>query len=126
MPRKSKSKLALVLQSTSSGQPLAGVGSGVGLEFIKAYFPESQKVIRIASAYFTLLGYKLGRKYVASSVQFQVLVGREEGRNVQATVIDEITADLGQCDTDLWETIFELVDLRWAIRMEMRRLLSLV
>ncbi len=110
MPRKSKSKLALVLQSTPSGQPVAGVGSGVGLEFIKAYFPESQKVIRIASAYFTLLGYKLGRKYVASSVQFQVLVGREEGRNVQATVIDEITADLGQCDTDLWETVFELVD----------------
>jgi phosphatidylserine/phosphatidylglycerophosphate/cardiolipin synthase-like enzyme len=46
---------------------------------------------------------------VASSVQFQVLVGREEGRNVQATVIDEITADLGHCDTDLWETVFELV-----------------
>lgn len=110
MPRKSKSKLALVLQSNPDGQPIAGVGSGVGLEFIKAYFPEAQNIIRIASAYFSLVGYKLGRKYVASEVQFQILVGQEEGKDVRATVIDEITADLGQCDTDLWRTVFELVE----------------
>ena len=110
MPRKSKSKLALVLQSNPDGQPIAGVGSGVGLEFIKAYFPEAQNIIRIASAYFSLVGYKLGRKYVASQVQFQILVGQEEGKDVRATIIDEITADLGQCDTDLWRTVFELVE----------------
>ncbi|MGV0108036.1 hypothetical protein NSTCB13_06950 [Nostoc sp. DSM 114160] len=75
MPRKSKSKLALVLQSNPDGQPIAGVGSGVGLEFIKTYFPEAENTIRIASAYFSLVGYKLGRKYVASEVQFQILVG---------------------------------------------------
>ncbi|MEH1840000.1 MAG: helicase-related protein [Nostoc sp.] len=110
MPRKSKSKLALVLQSNPDGQPIAGVGSGVGLEFIKAYFPEAENTIRIASAYFSLVGYKLGRKYVASEVQFQILVGREDGKHVRATVIDEIMADLGQCDTDLWRTVFELVE----------------
>lgn len=109
MPRKSKSKLGLVLQPNSSGQPISGVGSGVGLEFIKAYFPEAQNIIRVASAYFTLPGYKLGRKYVVPDVRFHILVGKEEGRNVRATVIDEIVADLGQCETDLWDTVFELV-----------------
>ncbi|ALF54071.1 hypothetical protein ACX27_16445 [Nostoc piscinale CENA21] len=110
MPRKPKPKLALDLQYNPDGSPIAGVGPGVGLEFIKAYFPEAQNIIRIASAYFSLLGYKLGRKYVASDVQFQILVGREEGRHVRATVIDEIMADLAQCDTDLWKTVFELVE----------------
>ncbi|WP_250121352.1 hypothetical protein [Chroococcidiopsis sp. CCMEE 29] len=51
MPRQSKSKLALVSQFDHSGQLISGVGSGVGLEFIKAYFPEAQNVIRLASAY---------------------------------------------------------------------------
>lgn len=110
MPRKSKSKLALVSQFDHSGQLISGVGSGVGLEFIKSYFPEAQNVIRVASAYFTLRGYKLGRQYVAPEVQFHILVGKEEGRNVHAAVIDEILADLGQCETDLWETVFELVE----------------
>lgn len=109
MPRKSKSKLALAVHSTPTGKLIAGVGSGIGLEFIKAYFPEARSIVRIASAYFTLRGYKLGRKYVRQSVQFRILVGREEGRNVYTTVIDEIVADLGQCETDLWDTVFELV-----------------
>lgn len=109
MPRKSKSKLDLVLQTTPRGQIISGVGSGVGLEFIKAYFPVAKHVIRIASAYFTLKGYKLGRQYVSPNVQFNILVGKEEGINVRDTVIEEIVADLGQCETDLWETVFELV-----------------
>ncbi len=84
MPRKLKSKLALVSQFDHGGQLISGVGSGVGLEFIKTYFPEAQNVIRVASAYFTLRGYKLGREYVAPEVQFHILVGKEEGRKVHA------------------------------------------
>lgn len=110
MPRKSKSRLDLVLQVDCNSQPVSGVGSGVGLEFVKTYFSEAQDVIRIASAYFTLRGYKLGREYIAPEVQFHILVGKEEGRNVQSTVIDEIVSDLGQCETELWETVFELVE----------------
>jgi phosphatidylserine/phosphatidylglycerophosphate/cardiolipin synthase-like enzyme len=110
MPRKSKSRLDLVLQVDRNNQPISGVGSGVGLEFVKTYFPEAQDVIRIASAYFTLPGYKLGREHIAPKVQFHILVGKEEGKNVQSTVIDEIVADLGQCETELWETVFELVE----------------
>jgi PLD-like domain/Type III restriction enzyme, res subunit len=110
MTRKSKSKLALVLQVDRNGQPISGVGSGVGLEFVKTYFPEAQDVIRVASAYFTLRGYKVGREHIVPEVQFRILVGKEEGRNVQSTVIDEIVSDLGQCETELWETVFELVE----------------
>ncbi len=64
----------------------------------------------VGGCQFTLRGYKLGREYVAPEVQFHILVGKEEGRNVHAAVIDEIVADLGQCETDLWETVFELVE----------------
>jgi superfamily II DNA or RNA helicase len=110
MPRKSKSRLSLVLQANRNGQPISGVGSGVGIEFIKTYFPQAQSIIRIASAYFTLRGYKLGREHIAQEVQFHILVGKEEGRNVQSTIIDEILADLGQCETELWGTVFELVE----------------
>lgn len=105
-----RAKVALVLQFGSDNKPTSGVGPGVGLEFIKAYFPEAQHTIRIASAYFRLAGHKLGRKYISPDVKFQILVGREEGQNVQATVIEEITADLGQCETALWNTVFDLVE----------------
>lgn len=105
-----KPRASLALRDDSDGKLISGVGPGVGREFIKTYFPEAQRVIRIASAYFTLTGYKQGRKHISSSVQFQVLVGREEGGNVKATVIDEILKDLGQCETNLWETVFELVE----------------
>jgi superfamily II DNA or RNA helicase len=37
-------------------------------------------------------------------------VGKEEDKNVQSTVINEIVSDLGQCETELWETVFELVE----------------
>ena len=105
-----KNKVALTLQYNSEEKPLSGVGPGVGHEFIKAYFPEARNSIRIASAYFTLRGYKLGRESTGADVQIQILVGREEGENVQTAVIDEILSDLGQCETDLWKTVFELVE----------------
>jgi superfamily II DNA or RNA helicase len=105
-----RTKVTLTLQRDAVGKPISGVGPGVGREFTKSYFPEAQHVVRIASAYFTLTGYKQGRKHISSNVQFQVLVGREEGQNVKATVIDEILRDLGQCSTDLWSTVYDLVE----------------
>lgn len=106
----SKNKVSLALQHHADGKLLSGVGPGVGFEFIKAYFPEAHYSIRIASAYFTLTGYKLGRQSISPDVQFKILVGREEGEYVRTAVIDEILADLGRCETDLWETVFDLVE----------------
>lgn len=103
-------KAPLTLHYNSEQKLLSGVGPGIGYEFIKAYFPQAQRVIRIASAYFTLTGYKLGRQSLAPDVQFKVLVGREEGKHVQTAVIEEILEDLGQCETDIWETVFDLVE----------------
>lgn len=47
-----RAKVALVLQFGSDNKPISGVGPGVGLEFVKAYFPEAQHTIRIASLSF--------------------------------------------------------------------------
>mgnify|MGYP007082094612 CR=1 FL=1 len=52
-----------IIQYDSTDKPISGVGPGAPLVFVKAYFPEAQQVIRIASAFFTLSGYQLGRKY---------------------------------------------------------------
>jgi len=93
----------------ADGLPLSAVGPRAPYQFVKAYFPEAEQIIRIASAYFTLSGYKLGRKHVAEAVQFRILVGKEDGRNVRLAVLDETWDDLQRCDTDLWQTVDELV-----------------
>lgn len=105
-----KYKLNLSLQLSPVDRPLSGVGPGVGLEFAKAYFPDAQEVIRIASAYFTLTGYKAAKGFISPNTQIRILVGREEGTNVQSTVVHEIAAEFRQCETDLWETVFELIE----------------
>lgn len=99
-----------VINRDNTGRPISGVGPGAPLEFVKAYFPEARQIIRIASAFFTLSGYQLGRKYASPNVQFCILVGKEEGKNVAATVLQEILDDLGRCETDLWATVAELVE----------------
>ncbi len=91
------------------GRPLSGVGPRAPYQFVKVYFPEAELIVRIASAYFTLSGYKLGRKHIAEEVQFRILVGKEDGRNVRQAILDEIWEDLQRCDTDLWQTVDELV-----------------
>jgi superfamily II DNA or RNA helicase len=106
-------KLSLSLQFDSNNNPLSGVGPGVGLAFIKAYFPKAQYIIRIASAYFTLKGFKISRDFIAPKTQLQILVGREEGLNVQKTIktiIHEIIGDFGNCEEDLYEAIADLKD----------------
>lgn len=104
-----KSKLPLKLQLNSDNLPLSGVGPKVGFEFIKAYFPEAQSTIKIASAYFTLKGYKIGKDFISPKTQLQVLVGREEGVHVHDALIDEIVEDFGECDEVLHATIVDLM-----------------
>lgn len=103
-----KRKVPLFLLPENSKKPTSGVGPGVGIVFFEAYFPEAKNEIRIATAYFTLTGYKLIRKLILENVKIQILVGREEGKNVQNTVLNEIEGELGQCETELWNTVNEL------------------
>ncbi|MVM32059.1 hypothetical protein GO755_18560 [Spirosoma sp. HMF4905] len=89
-----KSRLIL---DTETGKPLHGVGAGTLGVFLKAYYPEVRKLIRVASGYFRLAGYTLGRRYLLpnqSSVQFHILVGRNEGDNARLAVRDEIKTEL--------------------------------
>lgn len=91
------------------GKPLSGVGRKIGLAFVEAYFPEATNTIRIATAYFQLKGYKIARPHIRQGVRLHILVGREEGQHVQAAVIDEIIAELGDCTTDIWSAVADLV-----------------
>jgi hypothetical protein len=82
----------------------------VGLAFAQHYFPTAQASIRIATAYFTLRGYKLGREFMADSTQLRILVGKSEEASAYEAVADEILAELGQCADDLLPTMLELID----------------
>lgn len=107
---RSRKKPTLVLHYDEDGKLLSGVGPGVGETFVRTYFPEANRVIRIASAYFTLTGHKLAQPHIKPNVQIHLLVGDEEGWHVRMTVIDEILADLGQCTTDIWSAVHDLVE----------------
>jgi superfamily II DNA or RNA helicase len=109
-PRPRRKKTELVLHKDEHGKPVSGVGPGVGETFIQAYFPIASRIIRIASAYFTLRGHHIARQYIRTQVQLRVLVGEKEGWNVDRTVVDEIVADLGQCSTDIWTAVQDLVE----------------
>ncbi len=106
----SKQKPRLIVHYDNNGDPISGVGPGIGLEFIKSYFPKANDTIRIASAYFTLSGHKLARSFIKPTVQIRILVGDEEGWNVRRTVEDEVLSDLGQCSTDIWSAVNDLVE----------------
>lgn len=108
--------LPLILEPRDDGKPIWGVGPGVGLAFVQHYFPETEEVIRIASAYFRLSGYKLGQAHVPSGVHLRILVGLEEGRHAQLAIVKEIIAELGRCEVELWEAVSGLVQ-----RMEQGR-----
>ncbi|UOR07408.1 DEAD/DEAH box helicase family protein [Hymenobacter aerilatus] len=99
----------LLLGRDDIGRLAYGAGPGVGMRFVKEYFPQTQQVLRIATAYFTLRGYKLGREFVAPIAQLHILVGRSEEKHAYEAVIDEIEAELGQCDTDLMAAVTDLL-----------------
>src|SRR5688500_17390143 len=104
-----KPKPPLALYHNDAGKLIAGVGPKVGLRFIESYFP-SARTIRIARAYFSLSGYQIGRERADPEVQFHVLVGREEGSNVQRAVIEEIRQELQNCETDWYRAVSDLVE----------------
>jgi len=79
----------------AADRPAYGAGAGVGLAFVKHYFPAARLVVRIATAYFTLRGYKLGRDFVQDSAQLRILVGRSEEGSAYEAVVDEILTELG-------------------------------
>ena len=49
------------------------------------------------------------KNFILPDAQIQVLVGREEAANVQSTVVYELVTEFRQCETDLWETVFERI-----------------
>jgi superfamily II DNA or RNA helicase len=86
-----------LIPDPETSKPLYGVGAGTLGRFLEAYYPEAKKLIRIASGYFRLAGYTLGRRYLRpdqSSVQFRILVGPNEGSKLRLAVRDEIKAEL--------------------------------
>ncbi|CAN5493468.1 hypothetical protein BH09BAC4_BH09BAC4_08670 [soil metagenome] len=86
-----------LIPDPATGKPLYGVGAGTLGKFLEAYYPEAQKLIRVATGYLRLEGYKLGRSYLTTnqtSVQFHILVGPNEGVRAQLAVRDEIQAEL--------------------------------
>ncbi len=103
-------KLDLTLELDSNNDPVAGVGPGIGIKFAEAYFPRAHQIIRIASAYFSLNGYRLVRKHFQDETRLSILVGNDDGRHVQQAVLDEISLDLGQCQVDLWASVSDLAE----------------
>ncbi|AKD56691.1 helicase-related protein [Spirosoma radiotolerans] len=93
-----------------TGELMSGVGPGTVETFLKQYYGRAKKRIRIASAYFTVKGYDIGTQYLTNrSVQFQILVGAEEGASVQSSIIKEVERELTSCKEDLWNAVYQLV-----------------
>jgi superfamily II DNA or RNA helicase len=100
----------LFMVQDSQNSPVTGVGPGAPIRIIKTYFAQAREKIRISSAYFTVSGYKTTEKYISENVRIWVLVGKEDGKNVLTTVIDELKEDLQRVDEDLWEAGLELLN----------------
>ena len=83
-------KLQSIIQPGVDEKPRYGVGPGVGKAFAEAYFPEAQSKLRIASAFFTPSGYKVGKSYIAQDVIIHILVRKEQGHEAQAAIVEEI------------------------------------
>ena len=117
---KQQAKPPLDVYSGLAGSPIAAVGPGAGLTFVQVYFPLVQHVIRVATAYFSIKGYNLGRKHLAQSVQMHILVGRQEGEHVYKAVLEEIRRELRQSDMDLYDAVVDIVERMRAGRFRIR------
>lgn len=105
-------RLPLVIRRhKSTGKPLAGVGSGVGVVFADAYFPVAKQRIRIASAYFSVTGHNLTKHNIRKDTHIYILVRKQwnQGKEVQRTVIETVTEDLRQCQIPVWEAVADVV-----------------
>jgi hypothetical protein len=78
--------------------PVDGIGPGVGLAFVRAYFPLVQGSLRIATAYFSLKGYTMAFTYLpqGARVRLKILVGKRDGYQVERTVLEDLRAELRQ------------------------------
>ncbi len=76
--------------------PTDGIGPGVGMAFVRAYFPRVQQSLRIATAYFSFKGYRMAWSSlpVGRRVQLQILVGKRDGYELQHTVLEDLRAEL--------------------------------
>ncbi len=99
----------LILTNNDDGLPIIGLGSGAAYSLIQAHFPAAKESIRIASAYFTASGYKMARRHIPDETKLWILVGKEDGRNVIQTVIEDILDDLRRPEDDLWQAVYDLV-----------------
>lgn len=102
--------IPLKLNLDSQGELLSGVGPGIGIKFIQTYFPKAKNTIRIASVYFTLQGYNIGNSNVNENVFFKILVGKEDGKNVQEAVLKDVADELKSSKTELSEIIENFIE----------------
>ncbi|BDI31181.1 hypothetical protein CCAX7_32320 [Capsulimonas corticalis] len=93
----------------SNKKPISGVGRGIGLCFVKAYFPIAKSIIRITSGYFRLSGYEQSRSSLRANVQLQILVGNDQGENTIPVFVNEILLELGRSLSPLSETVADLL-----------------
>lgn len=110
---KRKEKLAvrkLSVHEYDDGILRSAVGPGSGYAFIKRYFPDATETIRISSVFFSLKGFQLGQEHIKEQVVYKILVGRDDGHDVQEAVLNEITEEMRQPGATLTSVIEELVD----------------
>ena len=88
----------------------SAVGPGSGYAFIKRYFPIATDTIRISSVFFSLKGFQLGQEHAQSQAVYRILVGRDDGHDVQEAVLNEITEEMRQPGATLTRVIEELVN----------------
>ncbi len=111
MPKRLKKAVQkLVINTDEAGELLSALGPGAGYLFVKRFFPDARDSIRITSAYFSLGGFALAQQYVADGVVFRILVGRDDGVDVQQTVLHVVTTELRRPEADFTTAITELVE----------------
>lgn len=76
--------------------PTDGVGPGVGQAFVRAYFPRVQHSLRIATAYFSLKGYRMAFSSLppGGRARLKILVGKRDGYQVQRTVLEDLRQEM--------------------------------
>lgn len=74
------------------------------MKFVETYFPEADEELLIGTAYFSLRGYALARKYIPDAACIHFLVGKRDGHALQKAVLEEIKEQL--CESSVrWTTL---------------------
>jgi superfamily II DNA or RNA helicase len=99
----------LYITHDADDRPALAVGPGAGLIMAQHCLPQARETIRLASVYFSLSGYALTRQLMTGGATLRVLIGQRDGPEAHRAVLQEILADLAQCELTLAEAIEELV-----------------